>query len=109
MTSIGAVGVGVHKEMFQCVSPGTSQVLTVNSSSVQSALPSSEVSIVRLFSTVDAWVCFGTNPTAVAESSTSLFLPGGIVEYFEIRGDEKIAVIQASTAGKLYITEGAVR
>lgn len=107
MTSVGAVGVGVLKEMFQCVSPGTSQVLTVNASSVQSALPQSGVSIVRLFSTVDCWVAFGTNPTAVAESSGSMFLPGGIVEYFEIRADEKLAVISNGTNGKLYITEGS--
>jgi hypothetical protein len=105
--SIGAQGMGLNPEMFQVISPGVSQVLTVNSSSVQSALPQSGVSIVRLFSTVDAWIAFGASPTAVAEGASSLFLPGGIVEYFQISSTEKIAVIQSSTAGKLYITEGA--
>jgi len=105
--SIGATGSGFQNEMFQCISPGVSQALTVGASSVQSALPQAGVTIVRLFSTVDAWVSFGSNPTAVAEGATSMFLPAGIVEYFEIRADEKIAVIQNSTSGKLYLTEGA--
>jgi hypothetical protein len=105
--SIGASGSGFQNEMFQCISPGVSQVLTVGAVSTQSVLPQPGVTIVRLFSTVDAWVSFGANPTAVAEGSSSLFLPGGIVEYFEIRADEKLAVIQATTGGKLYLTEGA--
>jgi hypothetical protein len=105
--SIGAIGMGLNPEMFQCISPGTSQVLTVGAASVQSALPQPGVSIVRLFATVDSWISFGSNPTAVAEGASSLFLPGGIVEYFQISSTEKIAVIQSSTAGKLYITEGA--
>lgn len=105
--SIGAAGSGFQNEMFQCISPGVSQSLTVGASSVQSALPQAGVTIVRLFSTVDAWIAFGTNPTAVAEASNSMFLPGGIVEYFEIGVAEKIAVIRNSTSGKLYITEGA--
>jgi len=107
MTSVGAVGVGVLKEMFQCISPGACQVLTVNAVSAQGALPQANVSIVRLFSTVDCWIAFGTNPTAVAEGSSSMFLPGGIVEYFEIRSDERLAVIGNGVTGKLYITEGA--
>jgi hypothetical protein len=105
--SIGAQGMGLVPEMFQCVSPGVSQVLTVGAASVQSALPQPGVSIVRLFSTVDVWVSFGANPTAVAEGSTSMFLPAGIVEYFQISSNEKLAVIRNAASGKLYITEGA--
>jgi len=105
--SIGATGSGFQNEMFQCISPGVSQVLTVGASSVQSALPQPGVTIIRLFSTVDAWVAFGSNPTAVAEGPSSMFLPAGIVEYFEIRADEKLAVIRSISSGKLYLTEGA--
>lgn len=104
--SIAAIADGFQKGMFQVISPGKSYALAVGAASVQSALPQSGVTIVRLFSTVDAWVSFGANPIAVAEGPSSMFLPGGIVEYFEIRLDEKIAVIQATTSGNLYITEG---
>lgn len=105
--SIGAAADGFQKEMFQCVSPSTSQVLAVGASSVQSALPQTGVTIVRLFSTADCFVAFGSNPVAVIDGTSSMFLPAGIVEYFEIRIDEKLAVISANaTTGKLYITEG---
>ncbi len=105
--SIGAVADGFQKEMFQCISPGTSQALAVGGSSVQSALPQTGVTIVRLFSTADCFVAFGSNPTAVVEGASSMFLPAGIVEYFEIRIDEKLAVISATAlTGKLYVTEG---
>lgn len=107
--SIGAIADGFQKDMFQCISPGVSKVLSVGAASVQSTLPSEGVTIVRLFSTVDAWVSFGSNPIAAAESSSSMFLPGGIVEYFETRPDEKIAVIQSAIPGKLYITEGSAK
>ena len=105
--SIGATADGFQKGMFQCISPGTSQVLTVGASSVQSALPQAGVTIVRLFSTADCFVAFGSNPTAAVEGASSMFLPTGIVEYFETRIDEKLAVIAAgATTGKLYLTEG---
>lgn len=108
--SIGAIADGFQKNMFQVISPGTSQVLTVGGASVQSALPQPGVTIVRLFSTVDCWVSFGANPTAVAESASSMFLPGGFIEYFEIRIDEKLAVVSATLeTGKLYVTQGATQ
>lgn len=93
--------------MFQCISPGVSSVLTVNATSAASGDFTAGVTILRLFSTVDCWIAFGSAPTAVAEAAGSMFLPAGIVEYFERKEGEKLAVIQSSTTGKLYITEGA--
>lgn len=107
MSSIGAAGGGLKPEMFQCISPGLSQALTVGAASIQAAAFSREVTIIRLFATVDVWVSFGDNPTAAPEGASSMFLPGGIVEYFEIRTGEKLAVIRNTASGKLYITEGA--
>jgi len=107
MSSIGAVADGFRKEMFQCVSPGVSQAITVGAASVQASSFTDGVTIIRLFSTVDSWVAFGSNPTAVAEGASSMFLPGGVVEYFEIKNGEKVAVIRNTASGKLYITEGS--
>jgi len=107
MSSIAAVADGFQKGMFQVISPGVSQTLTVGASSVQAAAFTEGVTIVRLFSTVDAWVAFGSNPTAAVEGSSSLFLPGGVVEYFERKEGEKLAVIRNTASGKLYITEGS--
>jgi len=107
--SIAAIADGLQRDIFQVISPGNSQVLTVGAASVQAAAFTEGVTIVRLFSTVDAWVSFGANPTALAEGSASLFLPGGIVEYFQLGTGEKLAVIRSSASGKLYVTEGATR
>ena len=104
--SIAAVADGFQKGMFQVISPSKSYALTVGAASVQGPLPSEGVTIVRLFSTVDAWVSFGANPTAAIEGATSVFMPGGVVEYFEIKSDEKIAAIRNVGSGKLYVTEG---
>jgi hypothetical protein len=109
MSSIGAVADGFTKGMFQVISPGVSQAVVVGGSSLQANAFSADVTIIRLFSTVDAWVSFGANPTAVIEGALSMFLPGGVVEYFEIKQGEKIAVTQNTIGGKLYITEGSTQ
>lgn len=105
--SIAAVADGFQKGMFQVISPGASQALAISGVSNQSNAHPDGTSIIRLFSTTDCWIAFGTNPTAVKEAAGSMFLPAGIVEYFECRPVEKIAVIQDSASGKLYLTEGA--
>jgi len=108
MSSIAARAEGLSSGMFQVISPGTSQVVLVGASSVQASAFSDGVSVVRVFSTADCWLAFGTNPTAEAESAGSMFLPAGMIEYFERKEGEKVAVIQSSSSGKLYVTEGSV-
>lgn len=106
--SIAARADGPMMGFFQCVSPGASYTLTANATSAQSGLPSQGVTIVRLFSPVDCFIKFGANPTATTDGS-SMYLPGGVVEYFEIRSDEKLAVIAVGATGTLYVTEGAAQ
>jgi hypothetical protein len=104
MTSIAAQAGGLQTGIFQVISPGVSRTHAIGASSVQGPAPSDGVTILRFFATVDCFIAFGQNPTA---SSSSMFLPGGIVEYFEIRSGEKYAVIQSgSTTGTFYVTEG---
>ena len=88
---------------FDAIYPGTSQKITTSGSSQQSSAFSSNTTIVRLFSTQDCYVAFGTNPTA---TSSSMFLPAGIVEYFGVTESSKLAVLQVTSSGILYITEG---
>lgn len=108
MSSIAARADGPSMDSFQCISPGVCSVLSVGGSSVALAQPSTGVTILRLFSTVDCFVAYGSSPTATVEGSGSLFLPAGIVEYFERKEGETLAVIAAgSSAGKLYVTEGS--
>jgi len=93
-------------EKFQAICIGTSQVLTTSSSSQQSTAVSDKTSIIRLFCTKDCFIAIGPNPTVTTSGTTGAFLPGGIIEYFGVNPNDKIAVIQVSASGTLYITEG---
>lgn len=94
--------------MFQVVKPGVSQKVTVTGTSAQSSALGAGTSIVRLFATVNMFILVGTNPTALADG-TNMFLPAGIETYVAIAegSTPKIAAIQNSVSGTLYITEGA--
>lgn len=79
----------------------TSQVRTISGSSAQSAAITG--TLVRVCSDVPCFIDFGTNPTAVADG-TDMFLPALTPEYFVINSGDKVAAIQISSAGNLYIT-----
>lgn len=63
----------------------------------------SDTRIVRVVSTADVWLEFGSAPVAVAESAGAVYLPAGLVEYFRILAGYKIAGILASGTGSLNI------
>ena len=81
-----------------------SQVVTISGTSAQSAATDGATRAVRLHATTDMFVVFGSNPTAVADG-THMFLPAGQTETFRVEGGAKIAGIQDSAGGSLYITE----
>lgn len=61
--------------------------------------------LVRIFATQDCFIKVGVNPTAIANSS--MFVPGGIIDFIGVQPGDKIAVIRSSSDGTLYLTEGA--
>lgn len=83
--------------------PATSQKVAISGTSAASSAIGSYVNKVRLHSTTDCFVEFGSAPTAVA--NTSMFIGANLPEYFDIRPGHKVAVIQSSASGNLYITE----
>lgn len=90
---------------FDAVFPGASQKVSFTGTSAQCTNPfAANVSILRVFADQDCYLAFGVNPTA---DSTGLFLPAGMIEYFGINPGDKVAAIQKSSAGTLYIMEGA--
>ena len=92
----GAAG-GSHP----AIKPGTSLApLAYAGASVQSAAQVGS-RVVRVVSTTDCFVAFGSNPTA---SNTSVFLPAGKPEYFVCETTDKVAAVQVSAGGNLYIT-----
>ena len=78
---------------------------TVAIGGVSAQGPAIGANIVRLVSTADCFIAFGANPTA--NNTTCLFLPAGVPEYFQYNSGDKVAVIQSTAAGNLYITAAA--
>ena len=94
----------INGQPLQAVGLGASQRVAVGGTSAQSAAVGANTRLVRLVATSDCHVAIGDDPTAVAASSA--LLPASVPEYFEINAGQKVAVIQSSAAGFLYITEG---
>lgn len=90
---------------FDAIFQGTCQKITTTGTSSQSTAVGSGTTIIRVFATQSTYIEIGSNPTATTASS--LYLPYGIVEYFGVAPGHKIAAIQDTTGGILYITEGA--
>lgn len=58
--------------------------------------------VVRLTSTVDCFIVFGTSPTA---TTSDHFLKADIVYDFRVSPGDKVSVIRSDTDGTLYISE----
>ncbi len=59
------------------------------------------VEVLRFVSTVNCHIEFGLTPTA---TTSSMFLPAGLVEYFQRKPGHSIAVRQSTSAGIIYIS-----
>lgn len=89
--------------VLQSTRPGASQNVAIGGSSTQSAAFATSTSRVRLSATGACHIALGTNPTATA---TSTYLPANVVEFVEVLGGEKVAVIQdGASTGNLNVTE----
>jgi len=88
----------------QALKAGTVATVSVSSSSAQSAAHAATTNVVRLVSTTDCHVAFGSSPTA---TTSSMYLPANQVEYFLVAASEKVAAIRANADGTLYVTEMA--
>lgn len=92
---------GSFQAMF--MNSGTFQTISFTGTSGQSSAFQAGTTLIRVVSDVACFIAFGSNPTA---SSSTLFLPAGIVEYFGVLPGTKVAAIQSTSAGNLYIAEG---
>jgi len=78
---------------------GTTQVMTVTTSSVQSTAVGAGVTMLRLANSggVHCHFAIGANPTA--SLTTSPHLPTNAVEYVACAGGDKVAVIRSGVTG----------
>ena len=84
---------------------GTTQVMTVSASSVQSTAVGAGVTMLRLANGGGAHCHFaiGSNPTA--SITTSPMLPTNCIEYVVCASGDKVAVIRNATATDISITQ----
>lgn len=83
--------------------PGATQTVTTSGTSAASSNGfGSSTFFVRVVCTEDCHIVFGASPTA---TTSDLFLPANTVEYFTVTSGQKIAAIQNSAGGSLYVTE----
>ena len=57
---------------------------------------------IRVVSTTDCYLKFGAAPVA---TSSNMLLPANVVEYFAATPGVKLAAIQKTVSGTLYVTE----
>lgn len=69
------------------------QSVTYTTATQSSAFDGSS-SFIRIIADADAFIAFGTNPTADADS---LFLPANVAEYFGIEPGDKVSVYDGSS------------
>lgn len=92
---------------FDAIAPGVSQKLAFTGTSAAAATGfSANVSVVRLVATAACHVAFGTAPTAIADG-TCVYLPPNVPHFFAVNPGDKVAAIQDTAGGNLFITEGA--
>jgi hypothetical protein len=83
----------------------STQVIAVSGTSAQSAATGGSTGYVRLLATTLCHIRGGANPTA---TTSNMPLAPYVPEYIMLTPGHKIAVIQNSAAGTLYITEVTV-
>lgn len=98
---------GIKENVWQAFVPGPSQKVTTSGSSAACTNAfTANCNIVRLICDQDCYIVFAASPTAAA---TDMFLPASTPEYFGLSvSGLKVAAIQATAGGTLYITEGLV-
>lgn len=94
----------VTGQLVPALAFGTTLVRAFTGTSAQTAAIADEVYVVRLVATADVFVAIGADPTA---TTSSAYLPAGVVEYVAVRPGQKVAALQASAAGTLYVTQTA--
>ena len=82
---------------------GTAQTITTSGTSAATTnAVGSQTYAVRLHTTEDCFITCGASPTA---TTSHTFLAADTTEYFRISPGEKIAAIQSTTAGTVYVME----
>jgi hypothetical protein len=106
MTTTAYLAKDRFNHAIQALSPSTTQTVTISGSSAATANALSKNTIViRVLATTACFINIGTGTPTATTSNTPL--ASGVPEYFRVNGNEtiKVAGIQLSAGGSLYVTE----
>ncbi|MGB1650978.1 MAG: hypothetical protein ACPHEP_08120 [Acidimicrobiales bacterium] len=81
----------------------TQTITTSGTSAATSNGVGAQVSDVLITASQDCYIAFGAAPTATA--TNGVFLLKDWPTYFSIHGGEKVAALQVSTGGTVYVSE----
>jgi hypothetical protein len=62
------------------------------------------VFLVRVVLTTDGFIRIGPN-SGLAATTSDMYLPAGVPEYFAVHPNEHISAIRLSSSGTMYVTE----
>ena len=83
--------------------PGTTQnvAYTGTAGTITNAV-GSETQVIRVVLTSAGFVAIGASPTA---TTSDMYMPAGVPEYFIVRPGQKVSAVQSASGGTLYVTE----
>lgn len=91
---------------IQCLSPSTTQTVVISGTSAATANALNKNTVViRVVATTNCFITIGTGtPTA---NTSHMPIIANVPEYFRVNGNQtlKVAGIQISAGGSLYVTE----
>lgn len=83
--------------------PGATQVVAYTGTAGTIANPiGSGIQVIRVVATSAGYISIGTSPTA---TTSDIYMPANVPEYFYVPAGVKVSAIQASAGGNLHVTE----
>lgn len=106
MTTTAYLAKDKFNHAIQALAPSTTQMVAISGTSAATANALNKNTVViRVLATTACFIEIGTGTPTATTSSTPI--PANVPEYFRVNGYEtvKVAAIQLSSGGALYVTE----
>lgn len=93
-----------NNKTIQVLQPATGSQVAYTATAANTSAYSGKT-VVRVVSDQACYIAIGVDATA--NTSTSTYLPAGVVEYFKVADGHRVSAVQVSAGGTLYVTEMA--
>lgn len=83
--------------------PGTHQTVSYTGThGVITNATNASTQVIRVVCTTAAYIAIGTAPVA---TTSDMYVPANVPEYFIVNGARKVSAVQVSSGGALHVTE----